>query len=260
MSDSNAILQYAALTIAGSDSCGGAGVQADLKTFRALGVYGSSAITAITAQNTIGVHSAEALSTQLLEAQVNAVLDDIPVTAIKTGMLPNAEAIEAVSNIIRARCKEIPLIVDPVMVATSGDSLTDEDTLAALTRRLFPLATLVTPNLEEARALAPNADSPEDAAREILSTGCRAVLLKGGHGNGSRISDSLVSREYEKEFSHPRLPGSFHGTGCTLSAAIAATMASGSDLVAAVSTGIEYVFQKIEAARLSKSGSLFLLD
>ena len=260
MPKSDKKLATAALTIAGSDSCGGAGVQADLKTFNALGVYGASAITAITAQNTLGVQSAQAIPLKLLKDQIHAVLDDIPIAAIKTGMLPDAESIEAVAHIISNRCGDIPLIVDPVLVATSGDSLTLEDTLDALTRKLIPMATLVTPNLEEARALAPETTNTEDAAAHILSMGCTAVLLKGGHGDETRISDRLISKRGHSEFSHPRIPGDYHGTGCTLSAAIAALMATGSGLDDSVSAGIEYVSEKIKAARLSESGSLYLLD
>jgi len=258
--DSDKKLAAAALTIAGSDSCGGAGVQADLKTFHALGVFGASAITAITAQNTLGVQAATPISAELLASQINAVLDDIPVTAIKTGMLPNAEAIEVVSNIIGDRCGDIPLIVDPVLVATSGDSLTFGDTLCAMKEKLIPLATLVTPNLEEARTFAPDAETSNETAREFLALGCQAVLLKGGHEDGSRITDWLIKAGEETAFSHPRIAGSFHGTGCTLSAAIAALMASGTDLNHAVGAGINHVGEKIKAARLSKSGSLYLLD
>lgn len=253
-------LETAVLTIAGSDSCGGAGVQADLKTFHALDTYGSSVITAITAQNTMGVHAAEAISADLIAAQLNAVLDDLPVRAIKTGMLADAATVRVVSDIIRNRCQNIALIVDPVLVATSGDSLTLEDTVTALKEDLIPLATLVTPNLEEARALAPDSATAKNAAREILALGCRSVLLKGGHDTDSQITDWLISDCEESGFQHPRLAGEYHGTGCTLSAAIAALMASGQELNTAVGTAINFVQRKLEAARLSESGNLFLLD
>lgn len=260
MSKSSNKLEAAVLTIAGSDSCGGAGVQADLKTFHALGVYGSSVITAITAQNTLAVHAAEAVSPDLIAAQLNAVLDDLPIRAIKTGMLADAATVRVVSDIISCRCQNIPLIVDPVLVATSGNALTLEDTITALREDLIPLATLVTPNLEETRALAANESSAKAAAREILSLGCRAVLLKGGHYQDQHLEDWLITPREEIAFPHPRLAGEYHGTGCTLSAAIAAFMASGLDLNRSVSDGIEHVQEKLQAARLPKAGSLHLLD
>lgn len=260
MPESEKKLATAALTIAGSDSCGGAGIQADLKTFNRLGVYGASVITAITAQNTLGVHAASTISADMIAAQLNAVLDDLPITAIKTGMLPDARTISLVSGIIRERCQDVVLIVDPVLVATSGDSLTAENTLNALKDELIPLATLVTPNLPEAAALATDARGPKQAARAILDLGCDAVLLKGGHEKESHITDWLITKREETGRQQIRIPGDFHGTGCTLSAAIAAFMASGKPLNQAVSQGIAHVQEKIKAARLSKSGSLYLLD
>lgn len=259
MHDPNTKIETAALTIAGSDSCGGAGIQADLKTFEHFGVYGASVITAITAQNTIAVHATEAVSAENITAQLYAVLDDIPVRAIKTGMLPDAAAIKAVSEVLRNRCKGLPLIVDPVLVATSGAALTVEDTINALKDQLIPLATIVTPNLEEAIALATNSTEPADAAHELLSLGCGAVLLKGGHGSSDQVTDVLLTSDQEIAFSHPHIPGDYHGTGCTLSAAIAALMANGANPEDSVRDGIEHVHEKIRHGRLPTSGNLHIL-
>lgn len=255
-------IDTAALTIAGSDSCGGAGIQADLKTFHNLGVYGASVVTAITAQNTLAVHATQAASAEIITAQLNAILDDIPVGAIKTGMLPDAAAICAVSEVLRTRCRDIPLIVDPVLVATSGATLTVENTIDALRDELIPLATVVTPNLEEAISLdrcPADSQTPEEAARGLLSLGCPAVLLKGGHSNSDQVTDRLLTRDNEIEFSHPNLPGHYHGTGCTLSAAMAALMAKGASLEVASREAIDHVHQAIANARLPLKGDLHLL-
>ncbi|HKJ17462.1 MAG TPA: bifunctional hydroxymethylpyrimidine kinase/phosphomethylpyrimidine kinase [Xanthomonadales bacterium] len=263
MHKANRKIDVVALTIAGSDSCGGAGIQADLRTFQNFAVHGASVITAITAQNTLAVHATQAITAENISAQLHAVLDDLPVAAIKTGMLPDAAAIEAISEVIRSRCAGIPLIVDPVLVATSGAALTVEDTINALREELIPLATVVTPNLEEAVLLdigPAQQHAPIDAARALLQLGCRAVLLKGGHGDSDQVTDRLLIPTRELEFSHDNVPGDFHGTGCTLSAAIAALMAKGESLENSTRQGIDHVHRAIANARLPLSGRLHLLN
>lgn len=260
MNASHRKIEFAALTIAGSDSCGGAGIQADLATFQDLGVFGASVVTAVTAQNTVAVHASEAISAEIINAQLNAVLDDLPIRAIKTGMLPDARSIETISATLERRCRDIPLIVDPVLVATSGGSLTTEDTVAALKQQLFPLATLITPNLDEAAALtATSSGHPDDMAQELLSSGCKAVLLKGGHGVSETITDLLLMDNGSYRFEHPARAGEFHGTGCVLSSAITANLARGAGLKDAVESGINYVQTAISKARLPLEGKLHII-
>lgn len=234
-----------ALTIAGSDSCGGAGIQADLKTFSALGVYGASVITAVTAQNTFGVQAAAPVDMQLVLQQTHAVLGDLKVGAIKTGMLHNADIIEALWGAFRK--SRIPLVVDPVMVATSGDRLLGEEAIGVLRDKLLPLATLLTPNLDEAAVLldgkvAKNVDEMEVQARQLLKLGCNAVLLKGGHLPQRHASDILLGKKLHRRFDYEKIAtANTHGTGCTLSAAIAAYLAQGADLLQAVTRAREYL-------------------
>jgi hydroxymethylpyrimidine/phosphomethylpyrimidine kinase len=226
-----------ALTIAGSDSGGGAGIQADLKTFAAHGVHGASAITAVTAQNSVAVLDWVALEPRMVVAQIEAVATDMPVAATKTGMLASAAIIEAVADAV-ARLRLPHLVVDPVMVAKSGDRLLDRNAEQAYVARLFPLATLVTPNLAEAEALlghpVRDPEAMRRAARELQAKGARAVLVKGGHLEGDPL-DVLFdgSREIELEARRVATPNT-HGTGCTYSAAIAARLALGAPLVEAV--------------------------
>ncbi len=244
-----------ALTIAGSDSSGGAGIQADLKTFSAFGVYGASVLTALTAQNTRGVQGVEPVRPQFVEAQIASVLDDLDVRAIKTGMLANSAIVSAVAAAL-ARVPDIPVVVDPVMVATSGDRLLTPDAIAAYKAELFPRATLVTPNLPEAAALlgVGIAGSEDDAigqARAIAAFGSRAVLVKGGHGHGATAVDILISGGGVARLTAPRIDTLHtHGTGCTLSAAIAALLARGEDLEPAVRRAKAYVSAAIAAGRL----------
>lgn len=241
-----------ALTIAGSDSGAGAGVQADLKTFAAHGVYGMCALTAVTAQNTVGVTAYEAVSPGLVAAQIRAVVDDIGVDAAKTGMLPNAAVVEAVAA--AAADLALPfLVVDPVMVAKSGDRLVDADAVAAMTRALLPKAFLVTPNVREAEVLAGievrGLDDLRDCARRILAFGARTVLLKGGHLDGDEIVDLLYDGRAFLEFRHSRVPGPHtHGTGCTFASAIAAHLARGRPLTQAVPLAQQYVAGAIRHA------------
>jgi hydroxymethylpyrimidine/phosphomethylpyrimidine kinase len=234
-----------ALTIAGSDSSGGAGIQADLKTFSALGIYGASAITAITAQNTFGVQATAAVDRQLVAQQIHAVLTDLAVGAIKTGMLFNEEIIEVVCATLTGN--RIPLVVDPVMVATSGDRLLSASALATLKEKLIPMATLITPNLDEAAVLldspvAKSIDEMEEQANQLLKLGCHAVLLKGGHLHHKHSADILLGRHQHSRFDFEQLATSnTHGTGCTLSAAITAFLAQGADLRSAVTKARDYL-------------------
>jgi hydroxymethylpyrimidine/phosphomethylpyrimidine kinase len=219
------------LTIAGSDSGGGAGIQADLKTFAAHGVYGTSAITAVTAQNTLGVTAWEAVSTSLVAAQIEAVASDIRPDAVKTGMLANAEIVHAVASIIR-RLSLVRLVVDPVMIAKGGDRLLEETAVQAIREELLPLAHVVTPNIPEAEVLAGirirSLEDMRDAARRILLLGPRVVLVKGGHLEGDESIDVARSNDGLFELRSARLRTVHtHGTGCTLASAIAANLATG---------------------------------
>jgi hydroxymethylpyrimidine/phosphomethylpyrimidine kinase len=240
------------LTIAGSDSSGGAGIQADLKTFSALGVYGASVLTALTAQNTRGVQGVEPVQPEFVTAQLTSVLDDLDVRAIKTGMLANSAIVSAVAKAL-ACVSEIPVVVDPVMVATSGDRLLAPDAIAAYKTELFPRATLVTPNLPEAAALlgvgvAGSEDEAVGQARAIAAFGSQAVLVKGGHGHGAAAVDILVSGDAVVRLAAPRIDTPHtHGTGCTLSAAIAALLARGEGLEPAVRRAKAYISAAIAA-------------
>ncbi len=243
-----------ALTIAGSDSSGGAGIQADLKTFSAFGVYGASAVTALTAQNTRGVHGVHAVPPAFVVAQIDAVLSDLSVGAIKTGMLATRDIVEAVALRLAAS-PTIPVVVDPVMVATSGDSLLDPVAIESVRGQLIPRALLITPNLPEAARLLGAAEAVSEQqmaeqARALLALGCRAVLLKGGHGAGNESIDLLAQATGVSRFARPRVATTAtHGTGCTLSAAIAALLASGAGLEAAVERAKTYVWMALDAGR-----------
>lgn len=241
-----------ALTIAGSDSGGGAGIQADLKTFSALGVYGASVLTAITAQNTLGVQAVHDVPAGIVAAQIDSVMSDFAVTAVKIGMLSRAGTIAAVAAGL-GRHPPVPVVLDPVMVATSGDRLLSPDAIASLQTHLLPLAALVTPNLPEAAELLGEgvAASEEEAlgqGRRLLALGCRAVLIKGGHASGPESTDLLVQSDGVRRFPAPRVAtANTHGTGCTLSAAIAARLAAGAPLVAAVTDAKAYLSAAIAA-------------
>lgn len=240
-----------ALTIAGSDSGGGAGIQADLKTFSALGVYGASAITAITAQNTQQVTDVLELPPGLVAAQIDAVVSDIGVDAVKTGMLASAAIIEAVAAKVREHALA-PLVVDPVMVAKSGDRLLREDAIDALRTQLLPLATVVTPNVPEAEVLVGHTiaswEETREAAREIVALGAQAVVLKGGHREGP-ATDLFYDGVSFREYTAVRVETtSTHGTGCTFASAIAASLAKGSDLRPAVAAAKAYVTRALQSA------------
>lgn len=243
--------QYArVLTIAGSDSGGGAGIQADLKTFAALGCYGMTAITALTAQNTVGVQGIHGIPADFLKAQIQSVMDDIGIDAIKIGMLHAPEIVDVVAWAIdHYQLKNV--VLDPVMVATSGDRLIASETVQVLVRELFPRATLITPNLDEAVLLLgreiPDASVLEVAGRELLAMGARAVLLKGGHLPGDDVVDLLLQPTMPSErLSSRRIQSrNTHGTGCTLSSAIAAYLALGLGLSEAVHCARQFIVQAI---------------
>ncbi|MEZ0349166.1 MAG: bifunctional hydroxymethylpyrimidine kinase/phosphomethylpyrimidine kinase [Thermus sp.] len=241
-----------ALTIAGSDSGGGAGVQADLKTFFRFGVYGASALTLVTAQNTLGVERVYLLPPELVYAQIQSVAEDLPVHAAKTGALGSGEIVAAVAEAV-ARFGLRPLVVDPVMVAKGGDSLLAEEAVAALKERLFPLADLITPNRLEAEALLGRPirtlEEAKEAAQALLALGPKAVLLKGGHLEGEEAVDLLATREGVQAYAAPRVATrNTHGTGCTLSAAIAALLALGKPLAEAVAEAKAYLTRALKTA------------
>jgi len=239
------------LTVAGSDSGGGAGIQADLKTIAAFGCYGASAVTAVTAQNTLRVSAVEELPPAIVQAQIEVVLGDIGADAVKVGMLANAEVVRAVAEALHPY-RDLPIVVDPVMVAKSGDALLREDAVKALSELLLPLATVVTPNLPEAARLSglPVTSEAErtEAARRLASSGA-AVLVKGGHGEGEELMDLLYEGESVHRFVHPRLDtSSTHGTGCTLSSAIACGLGQGRPLLESVAIAVDYLHGAIAAA------------
>lgn len=241
-----------ALTIGGSDSGGGAGIQADLKTFEAFGVFGTSAITAVTAQNTVGVRRADALEPSLVVQQIEAVAEDLRPGALKTGMLANA-AIAAVVAAAVERLSLGPLVVDPVMVATSGDPLLEQDAVDVLRGRLIPLAAVVTPNVPEAEQLTGleirDVRDMVGAARKLVEAGADAALVKGGHLEGDRVIDVLYDGRTETLFEGARIAtNSTHGTGCTLSAAIVGGLAHGRDRLVAVERAIDFTRTAIEHA------------
>jgi hydroxymethylpyrimidine/phosphomethylpyrimidine kinase len=241
-----------ALTIAGSDSGGGAGIQADLKTFQQFGVFGTSVVVAITAQNTRGVRAVEIVPEPMVAAQLIALAEDLPPAALKTGMLATTEIVETVADAVH-RYGWRPLVVDPVMIATSGDRLLHPEAEAAIRARLLPLAALVTPNLDEASLLTGRevrtVVQMEDAGRALLQAGAGAALVKGGHGTGDEVTDVLVTHEGIQRYEHPRLATtSTHGTGCTLSAAVTAGLALGHPLEHAVRDALDYTWRAIEHA------------
>jgi len=240
-----------ALTIAGSDSGGGAGIQADLKTFSALGVYGASAITAITAQNTLGVSDVFELPPAIVGAQIDAVASDLAVAATKTGMLANAEIVALVAAKVEEHGLR-PLVVDPVMVAESGDRLLAEDAVAAMRDRLLPLADVLTPNQAEAEALLgrslPSWDDVREGARELAALGAGAVVITGGDREGAAV-DLLYDGTSYREFTAVRvLTTSTHGTGCSFASAIAAALAKGEPVRGAVAMAKAYVTKALQAA------------
>jgi hydroxymethylpyrimidine/phosphomethylpyrimidine kinase len=247
-----------ALTIAGSDPSGGAGIQGDLKTFAAHGVYGMAVLTALTAQNTRGVRGIHEVPAAFVRAQLDAVFEDMPVHAVKTGMLANAETVRAVVEVLAKR-QPAQLVADPVMVAGSGDPLLEDDAVEGLAARLFPLATIVTPNVPEAERLCDwpieGRDTMRAAAAALHERGANAVLVKGGHLGGDEVCDVLLAEDSFHEFREPRVDSPHtHGTGCALAAAIAALLARGTPLVEAVTRARAWVRRGIERATVLGGG------
>ncbi len=241
------------LVIAGSDSGGGAGVQADVKTITALGAYAATALTALTAQNTLGVQGVLPVPPDFLAWQIEAVLDDIGADAVKTGMLGDAAAIERVCDTLAARAPGLPLVVDPVMTAKGGARLLATDAVIALKRRLLPMAAVLTPNLPEAEALAgmaiPDLEAMRRTAAALLTLGVPAVLLKGGHLPGETVTDLLATQDGVEEFAASRIVSRHtHGTGCTLASALAAGLAQGLSVREAVLRARLYVRTAIATA------------
>ncbi|RLV56903.1 bifunctional hydroxymethylpyrimidine kinase/phosphomethylpyrimidine kinase [Aeromicrobium phragmitis] len=240
------------LTIAGSDPSGGAGIQADLKTSSALGVYGASVLTALTAQNTRGVSGIHAVPAAFVDAQLSAVLEDLDVRAVKIGMLGDPDVIEAIARRLEQR-REIPVVLDPVMVATSGDRLVPESAVEAIRSQLVPRAMVVTPNVPETEVLADmDVDSVDDfeaAGRALIGAGAAHVLVKGGHLGGGEVVDVLVSAGGVKRFVLPRIDSAnTHGTGCTLSAAIAARIALGDEVGDAIASARAFLQRALAGA------------
>ncbi len=241
-----------ALTIAGSDSSGGAGIQADLKTFQALGVFGMSAVTAVTAQNTLKVYDIQEMHPRMVYDQIRCLFDDIEIHAVKIGMVSSIPLIETVARAL-SEVKRPPLVLDPVMISKSGYRLLREDAQEALIRHLFPLADVVTPNLHEAQALTgeaiPDVDAMRRAARRILEKGAKKVVVKGGHLGGDFATDVVFDGQRFMELTQRRIPTrNTHGTGCTFSSAVAAHLALGKDFFEAVQAAKTYVTGAIENA------------
>ena len=253
-----------ALTIAGSDSGGGAGIQADLKTFAAHRVHGLSAIAALTAQHTRGVTAVNVPPPEFLRAQIDACFDDFDIGAVKLGMLANTELIDAVADVLQARHPPF-IVLDPVMIATSGAKLLEDGALLALRTRLLPLASLVTPNLPEAELLLGRAVADlaamRAAASELLALGARAVLLKGGHlQDGGDVVDLFADADGIREIVHPRLQLEAHGTGCTLASAIAANLCLGLPQAAACAAASDYVHAALRLGYRPGRGDIVVLD
>ena len=264
----NTSSQSCALTIAGSDSGGGAGIQADLRTFAAFGVHGLSAIAALTAQHTRGVTAVHVPPVAFLREQIDACFDDFLIGAVKLGMLANAEVIHAVADALEFHAPAC-IVLDPVMVATSGAKLLEGDALHALRTRLLPMATVLTPNIPEAELLLghriEDAGAADDATRALLALGARAVLLKGAHlDEGDVVLDRYVDATFDaspgRQFRHVRLPLEGHGTGCTLASAIAATLCLGLPPAAACEAAIDYVADALRHGYRPGKGDVVVLD
>jgi hydroxymethylpyrimidine/phosphomethylpyrimidine kinase len=251
-----------ALTIAGSDSGGGAGIQADLKTFHARGVHGLSVIAAITSQNTRGVTAVHSVPLKHIRSQIAAVFDDFPIAAVKTGMLGSAAITRLVAKEMRAR-KPAWLVVDPVMIATSGARLLDTDAVQAMVDELIPLADVLTPNLPEAEALLGRklrtAQDYDQAGEALLALGARSVLLKGGHADGHEVVDRYYDNRGVMELRHPRMPIEGHGTGCTLASAVTAELAKGHAPRSAVRRAVAYVHRALSRSYRPGGGAAHVL-
>lgn len=249
----NSIPQGRVLIVAGSDSGGGAGIQADIKSVTAMGGFAMTAVTALTVQNTLGVSAIHEVPLDIVVGQIRAVLEDLGADTIKTGMLHNANIVEAVAEELSRDEELLPLVVDPVMVAKGGTSLLEDSAVAAIRELLVPMAAVVTPNVPEAEVLTGrkivDVEGQKAAADALLGLGAEAVLLKGGHLSGDMIFDVLATREAMQIFSSPRIETRHtHGTGCTLASAIAALIAQGADVTAAVAAARDYVHEAIRTA------------
>ncbi|MGH8507982.1 MAG: bifunctional hydroxymethylpyrimidine kinase/phosphomethylpyrimidine kinase [Gammaproteobacteria bacterium] len=243
-------MQGRVLVIAGSDSSGGAGIQADIRAITALGGRAATAITALTAQNIQRVHAIIGIDPAFVARQAEAVIEDIGADCIKTGMFYSAEIIDAICNLMEARAPGIPWVVDPVMLATSGTTLLDPRGVKRLVTRVFPHAAVLTPNIPEAERLTGMRIATDEdmiaAAKRLLEQGPRAILLKGGHRPGDMVTDFLVFKEGVEAFQHPRIKTSYlHGTGCTLASAIATGLAQGMTIGLAVARATEYVLNQL---------------
>jgi len=257
------VIERAVLSIAGSDSCGGSGIQADMNTFAAFGVYGASVITAVTARNTLEVRAVEPVSDRLILDQVESVMEDLPISAIKIGALPSVAGISVLGELLSSLNPRIPVVVDPVVIEPRGKELGGEVILEALQNHLFPLATLITPNREEAEILTGKkilcmADM-ESAARELLAYGSVGVFLKGGSFGSREMIDLLLTGEGTTTYTHRSFEGLFHGTGCALSSAVAAGLARGRALDEAVREAVDYVQQCLGHSRAPMKGRAGLL-
>jgi hydroxymethylpyrimidine/phosphomethylpyrimidine kinase len=254
---------HSVLTIAGSDSGGGAGIQADLKTFAAHGLHGLAAIAALTAQNTRGVQAIHVPPPAFLKAQLDAVFSDFDIRAVKIGMLANARTIDAVADALE-KYRPKAIVLDPVMVSSSGHTLLETRAIRRLVERLLPLATVVTPNIDEAVLLLGHGiagdEEAEAALVELLAMGAKAVLLKGGHLHGKNVIDRLDTGKGLYEFEHKRLKVSGHGTGCTLASAIAANLALKKSLPDACAAAGDYVFKALKGAYTPGKGGLSVLN
>lgn len=257
------VIKRSVLTIAGSDSCGGSGIQADINAFSAFGVYGASVITAVTARNTIDTQAVEPVSDRMIVSQLESVMEDLPICAIKTGMLPSVAAIAILGEILESLSPRIPMVVDPVVIEPKGKELTGNIILEAVQSHLFPLASVITPNREEAEILTGmsinSMDDMEASARELLEQGSYAVFLKGGKFGGDEITDLLLTRDDRFTFSHPAFAGRFHGTGCALSSAVAAGLALDKPLPVAVEDAVSYVQECLRNSHTPVKGHIGLL-
>lgn len=244
------------LSIAGFDGSGGAGIQADLKTFSALGCYGMTVLTALPVQNTMGVRSCYEIPLDAIQAQLEAIFDDITPDSIKIGMLFNSEIVKLVADFLEKRAFNIPIVLDPVMVAKSGDNLLLPEAINALKKRLIPLATIITPNLPEAEALMGATAEMQTLAKQLLNIGSHAILLKGGHQDGPNSNDLYMDQSGQEIWlSSPRITSkNTHGTGCTLSAAIASYLALGQPLIEACRLAKQYLSEALKAAQHSSVG------
>lgn len=240
-------MRYKCLSIAGFDGSGGAGIQADLKTFSALGCYGMTILTALPVQNTCGVKKCYNLPVSAIEEQLETIFEDIAPDSIKIGMLFSADIIEVIARFLKENAKSIPIVLDPVMIAKSGDRLLLEDAILALKEKMFPLSTIVTPNLPEAFTLVGESDCMETTAQKLIKLGSKSILLKGGHLPSAESNDFFLDNKGHRLWlKHKRIDSkNTHGTGCTLSAAIAANLAKGDDLISSCQKAKEYLFGAI---------------